>query len=124
MPFICIIQTFPIPGKGTSSMHYISTWSWQYVPDDQGALPSSPGIQYSACAHCLPQVLSFIPNSITCIFQRPTFRLPEPMFPALMENWKDLRMFVSPWQPITGWMTDGCWDIDIAASLFPKARQL
>lgn len=41
-----------------------------------------------------------------------------------MENWKDLRMFVFPRQPITGWMSDGYRDINIAASLPHKARQL
>ena len=102
-------------------MHYISTWSWDYVPDDLYQHPQESSTVHEHTAS--PHAFSF-PTVIICIFPRFTFSLPEPMFPALMENWMDLRMFVFPKQTITWWMTDGSWDINIAASLPHKARKL
>lgn len=65
----------------------------------------------------LPTLGACIPKAIICIFKRLICRLPESMFPCSygqLEGSENVCFSEAA-------MTDGCWDINIEASLPPKA---
>lgn len=97
VPFICITLTFPSPVKwhqhyvfvtfphGVSAMYQLISELCQH------ALESSTVRLHTASSRCF-----HAQQPSPTLFRRLPLQTVRILFPALMENWKDLRMFVFP----------------------------